>query len=99
MSEERRDGLTREPLFVAMTRPQMIWGVTYPFFVANLIVATEVYLLAKSFWAVALWGLVHAIGYAACLKEPRRFDLLLTYLARAPRVRNHRLWRSNSYRP
>lgn len=92
-------GLQRQPLFAALTRPQMLWGVTYPYFVANLIVCTEAFLLAKSFAVLALFGIIHLLGYAACLKEPRRFDLLLTRLARARRVKNAALWGGNSYRP
>lgn len=92
-------GLRREPLFGALTRPQMIGGVTYPYLVANLIVTTEAFLVAKSFAVVGLFAFVHAVGYAACLKEPRRFDLLLTRIARARRVKNATLWGGNSYRP
>lgn len=92
-------GLQRQPLFAALTRPQMLWGVTYPYLVANLIVTTEVFLLAKSFAVIALFGLIHTLGYAACLKEPRRFDLLLTRLARAWRVKNAAIWGGNSYGP
>ena len=92
-------GLDRQPLFAALTRPQMLWGVTYPYFVANLIMTTEAFLLARTFSVIVLFGIVHALGYAACLSEPRRFDLLLTRIARARRTRNAGLWGGNSYRP
>lgn len=91
--------LARQPLFTALTRPQMIAGVTYPYFVLNLIVATEVFLLAKSFAALLLFAAGHAAGYAACLEEPRRFDLWLARLSRARAVPNAGLWGGNSYRP
>lgn len=99
MSAPAAPRLARQPLFTALTRPQMIWGVTYPYFVANLIVATEAFLLTRSLMALPLFALVHAAGYAACLSEPRRFDLWLVRLARAPRLPNARLWGGNSYRP
>ena len=41
--------------------------------------------------------LVHAVGYLACLREPRVFDLWLTKVSRCPRVRNWRRWGCNSY--
>lgn len=91
--------LARQPLFTALTRPQMLAGVTYPYFVLNLIVATEVFLLAKSFAALLLFAVGHAAGYAACLEEPRRFDLWLARLSRARPVSNARRWGGNSYRP
>ena len=99
MTMDAPAGLVRQPLFAALTRPQMLWGVTYPYFVANLILATEACLVARSFVAIALFALVHAAGYMACLSEPRRFDLYLVRLARARRVRNAALWGGNSYRP
>ena len=91
-------GLTRDPLFVALTRPQMFAGVTYSFFVINLIVSTEFFLIFKSVWAVAVALVVHAIGMVACLGDPHVFDLLEVRVARCPRVPNYRFWRCNSYR-
>ena len=91
--------LDRDPVFGALTRPQMFAGVTYSYFVLNGVVTAELFLITKSFWALAAAGLIHMVGYVACLKEPRAFDLWLTRLMRAPRVRNWRVWRCNSYRP
>ena len=42
---------------------------------------------------------VHGVGYLACLREPRIFDLWFVRASRHPRVRNHAHWRANSYRP
>jgi type IV secretion system protein VirB3 len=91
-------GLSRDPLFVALTRPQMFAGVTYSYFVINLIVSTEFFLIFKSVWAVAVALIVHVIGMVACLNDPRVFDLLEVRVARCPRVPNYRFWRCNSYR-
>ncbi|MBQ1498495.1 MAG: type IV secretion system protein VirB3 [Sphingomonas sp.] len=93
------NGLERDPLFVALTRPQMFAGVTYSYFVANAIVATELFLIFKSAWALVAALVVHLIGVLACLREPRFFDLWLARMSRCPRVRNHKIWQCNSYRP
>ncbi|MBB4837734.1 type IV secretion system protein VirB3 [Sphingomonas kyeonggiensis] len=93
------NGLERDPLFVALTRPQMFAGVTYSYFVANAIIATELFLIFKSFWALVAALVIHLIGVLACLREPRFFDLWLTRVSRCPRVRNYKIWRCNSYRP
>ena len=42
---------------------------------------------------------IHFAGVALCLREPRFFDLWLVRIGRCPRVRNHAIWRCNSYRP
>ena len=91
--------LERDMVFGALTRPQMFAGVTYSFFVLNGVVTAEMFLITKSFWALLAAVAIHAIGYVACLREPRIFDLWLTKVSRCPRVRNWAVWRCNSYRP
>ena len=91
--------LERDTLFVALTRPQMFAGVTYSYFVANLIVATELFLIFRSAWVLLAAVCIHLAGVVLCLKEPRIFDLWLARVSKCPRIRNHRVWGCNSYRP
>ena len=91
--------LDRDPVFGALTRPQMFAGVTYSFFVLNAVVTMELFLISKSFWTLLIAGLLHAVGYLACLREPRFFDLWLVRVSRFPRIRNFGFWRCNSYAP
>ena len=93
------NGIERDTLFVALTRPQMFAGVTYSYFIANAVIATELFLIFKSVWALAVALIVHLVGVIMCLREPRAFDLWLTRISRTPRVKNHKIWRCNSYRP
>ena len=89
----------QDALFVALTRPQMFAGVTYSYFVVNAVLATELFLVFRSLWVLLVALLIHAAGAIACVREPRFFDLWLTRVRRCPRVRNHAIWRCNSYRP
>jgi type IV secretion system protein VirB3 len=91
--------LDRDPVFSALTRPQMFAGVTYTYFVCNTILTVELFLLTRSFWVLPLAVVFHLIGYVGCLKEPRFFELWLIQASRCPRVRNARFWRCNSYSP
>jgi type IV secretion system protein VirB3 len=91
--------LERDPVFGALTRPQMFAGVTYSYFVLNAIVTVELFLVTKSFWALPVAGLLHVVGYMGCLKEPRFFDLWLVKVSRFPRIPNAAFWRCNSYAP
>jgi type IV secretion system protein VirB3 len=93
------NGLDRDTVFVALTRPQMFAGVTYIFFIANAIVATELFLIFRSAWVLLAAVAIHGAGMLLCLREPRFFDLWITRASRCPRVRNHSIWRCNSYRP
>ena len=92
-------GLEHDRVFQALTRPQMFAGVTYSYFVANLVIATELFLIFRSFWALAAAGAIHLFGVLLCVREPRFFDLGLTRVSRCPRVRNYKVWGCNSYRP
>lgn len=91
--------LNRDAVFVALTRPQMLAGVTYSLFIANGILAAELFLIFKSFWVIAAALAAHFAAMMLCLREPRFFDLWIIRVARCPRVRNHGLWGCNSYRP
>lgn len=93
------DSLRSSTVFVALTRPQMFAGVTYTYFVANAILAVELFLIFKSFWIIAVALLVHLAGMVLCLREPRFFDLWIAKVSRCPRVPNFRRWGCNSYRP
>lgn len=89
--------LARAPIFRALTRPQMFAGVTYSFFVLNAALTTEAFLITRSWVALPIAVLIHGVGYFACLREPRVFDLWLTKVGKCPRVRNWKRWGCNSY--
>jgi type IV secretion system protein VirB3 len=89
----------RIPVFRALTQPQMFAGVTYSFFIINAVISTEAFLITRSFWAIGVAAAVHAVGYLACLVEPRIFDLWITRVRKCPRTRDWALWRCNSYGP
>ncbi|MEQ1547403.1 MAG: VirB3 family type IV secretion system protein [Chakrabartia sp.] len=92
-------GLTRTPVFRALTQPQMFAGVTYTYFVINAVLTTELFLITRSFWAIPAALIIHGIGYMASLREPRIFDLWITRVSRCGRTKTHGVWRCNSYRP
>jgi len=91
--------LARSTVFRALTRPQMFAGVTYSYFVINLAVTTEVFLVSHSFWSLGAAAVGHGVGYVACLREPRIFDLWLIKVSRTPHVSNWKRWGCNSYTP
>ncbi|UAK23254.1 type IV secretion system protein VirB3 [Sphingomonas nostoxanthinifaciens] len=89
--------LSRDPVFTALTRPQMFAGVTFTYFVVNGIATIELFLILHSAWALLAAVVLHGVGYVACIEEPRIFDLWLAKVTRCPRVPNHRHWGCNSY--
>lgn len=91
--------LQRTTVFTALTRPQMFVGVTYTWFVANGILAAELFLIFKSFWVILIALIMHLVGAVFSLREPRFLDLWIVRVSRCPRVKNFALWQCNSYRP
>lgn len=91
--------LTRQPIYRSLTRPQMFAGVTMNYFIINMTVSTIAFLVLDSFWFLPVPIIMHVIGYFACLREPRVFDLWITKVSKCPRVPNYRRWGCNSYAP
>ena len=87
------------PLFLGMTRPPMIKGVTYTFFVANVTITTILFLASNNLAAFLVGPPVHIVGYLMCLKDPRLFDLWRIKLTKTTLCRNRQFWRANSYQP
>jgi type IV secretion system protein VirB3 len=88
-----------DPLFLGLTRPAMVWGVPQPFFVMNGMLSMIVFLMSNSFVPLLIGApLIHGLGYLACLREVRMFDLW-RIKARFLRCRNRRYWGANSYDP
>ena len=77
----------------------MFAGVTMNFFIINLMVTTIAFLILSSLWIIVVPIVVHIIGYFACLREPRIFDLWITKVSQCPRVKNYKRWGCNSYTP
>jgi type IV secretion system protein VirB3 len=89
--------LIRLPVHRALTRPQMFGGVTLNYYVINMMVTAWAFLILKTFWILPIPIVMHVIGYFACLREPRFFDLWITKVSRCSRVKNYKRWGCNSY--
>lgn len=97
--KSRNDGLTVDPLFIAVTRPPMRWGVTFSALLVNLMVTMELFLLTKNLLTLLIAGPIHGLCALLCLRDARFFDLLLVWArTRLPAyTRNMRTWRASSY--
>ena len=89
--------LVRHPVHRALTRPQMFAGVTLDYYVINMVVSAWAFLILKSLWIIPIPLVMHTIGYFACMREPRIFNLWITKVSKCPRVPNFKRWGCNSY--
>lgn len=88
-----------DPVFLGLTRPAMLLGVTQSFFVINAVVCMIGFLGTNSFAPLFVGApLLHGIGTLACLRDARTFDIWLVK-ARFLKCLNRATWRANSYDP
>lgn len=98
----RNPGIVADTLFVGMTRPSMVWGVTYSAMMFNVLVTTESFIVTKNLAWLLTFVPIHGVLYLVCLYEPRFFDLVQLWgRTRLPALLNGNLhfWRANSYSP
>jgi type IV secretion system protein VirB3 len=98
---ERNAGLTMDPLFVAVTRPPMRWGVTFSALLLNLVFTMEVFLLTKNLLTLLLAGPIHGVCALLCARDARFFDLIFLWgRTRLPTyVGTYRYWAASSCTP
>ena len=98
---ERVSGLMADPLFVAVTRPPMRWGVTFSALLVNLVFTMETFLLTKNLLTLLIAVPIHGVCVLLCLRDPRFFDLMLLWgKTRLPAyATNYRVWRASSCSP
>lgn len=88
-----------DPVFLGLTRPAMLLGVTQSFFVINAVLCMVAFLATNSFLPLLVGApLLHGIGMLACLRDARTFDIWFAK-ARFLACLNRSFWRANSYDP
>ena len=96
MAEDRA---ARDPLVVGMTRPMLLLGVTYSYFVVEGVGATVLFLMGNNLLYLLTVLPLHIAGVLLCKWDPRFFDILFRVATQAGPVRNRPLYRCNLYAP
>jgi type IV secretion system protein VirB3 len=86
-------------LFAGATRPAMMLGVSYEFFIINGMFAAIFFLAVGNPFYMAIVFPGHILGYLMCMEEPRRFGILFKWLEVAGKCRNRMFWKSSTYTP
>lgn len=83
--------LQADPLFIGLTRPAMIMGVSYMYFLINMMVCMCTFIQSSNFfYLLVLAPSIHGLGYFICLKEPRLIELAMVKLGKCMRCKNVR---------
>jgi len=93
--------LQSDPLFQGLTRPTMILGVSYMYFVINAAINMILFINMQSFFVLLVVApIVHMIGYIICIKEPRAIELFMLKASKGYKCMNRGYHGyTNSYDP
>jgi len=85
MGKEELGKVQRDPLFLALTRPPMLFGVPYMYALANMMVWSLVYIYTKDFQILFMGPTItHGIGYYISAYEPRFMDIIRIWSKTVP---------------
>lgn len=83
--------LQADPLFQGLTRPPMLLGVTYMFFLVNGVFSLIAFIHTSNFvipFVVA--PMLHGIAYLICMREPRAIELFVLKTNKGMKCANKR---------
>ena len=89
--------LGTDPLFVGLTRPSMIFGVSISYAMLNIMVSAVWFINASNFSIIPIALIVHGIGYIACFQEPRFMELYMNKFSKCNQCPNRSYYGANSY--
>lgn len=89
--------LKADPLFVGLTRPPMIFGVSVQYAVLNMLGCVMIFILTSDFRVLVLALVIHLIGYVLCFKEPLFVEIFMMRTSRFNKCSNKYYYGANSY--
>lgn len=89
--------VSSDPLFVGLTRPPMIFGVSFKFFFLNFFISLVSYINTPGLAVIGVAFGMHLFGYIICFKEPLFLELYLKKGEKCTRCQNRIYFGANSY--
>lgn len=90
--------LENDMLFLGLTRPPMMFGVSYAFFGMNFFVLMMGFIvLNQGLKTFLLAPLIHGIGYYFSQKEPLFLELFMVKQSKCNKCKNKLYHNANSY--
>lgn len=97
---EEQEPPRTDPLFIALTRPAMFFGLPYDFAVMMFFLTVFLFIATANFLVFLAGVPLFFAGRALAEKEPRFITLMRTKMTRCPRHPNRAWWGGvNSYEP
>ena len=95
---DKKEILAINPLFVGLTRPPMMFGVTMEYLGISIMIALCGFILFSSPLYLLTYIPLHIVGVIACAVDHSIFKLLFKKLE-CLNVPNKRIWDCQSYEP
>ncbi len=89
--------LESDTLFVGLTRPSMIFGVSLEYVMLNIMFSISIFIQKTHILIIVIAGIIHLIGYLLCFKEPRFMQIYMNYFAKCNQCNNKLYYGANSY--
>jgi len=88
-----------DPLFLGLTRPSMILGVTYVFAGLNALTSLMLFVMTSNFvYLLVILPTLHGIAYLICLKEPLALEMIIMKTSNFNKCKNKTFYDgTNSY--
>ena len=86
-------------LFAGLTRPPLLFGVSYNFALLNGMISMVSYIMLNDFTYLIMAFPIHGIGYYICSKEPLFIELFKVKSQKCSRCFNKFFHGANSYDP
>lgn len=86
-----------DELFVSVTRPAMIKGVTLGALFCNMIFTSIIFLAFNNILYLLSFIPIHIVLYLMTRKDPYRFEMLMLWSTTKGRNLNKNIWKSSSY--
>lgn len=96
--EGAQETLKVNPIFLGLTRPPMLMGVTVDFLFIAFVVAQSSFMMTSSPVFLVVYFPLHLFGWMACKFDPNFFRVLVKKIE-CPNIKNKKLWGSQSYEP
>jgi type IV secretion system protein VirB3 len=89
--------LEADKLFKGLTRPTMVLGVSFPFFLLNSFANLTFFIWASDLRIFLLAFIFHGIGYILCYDEPLFLELIIKKFQKCSFCKNKLFYQGDSY--
>jgi type IV secretion system protein VirB3 len=80
--------VTIDLLFGGLTRPPMVFGVTYTYVLVNMMISMIYFVMRSDFKVVIIAAGIHGIAYVVCLNEPLLIEMFINKQANFMKCKN-----------